>query len=128
MRTKEILLKDAHEFINNMKAFSELLNEELKNKSWFVKAIRAAKIDSYFNDYKAKFTLKIVGEGFTVTANLDNNYGDLELEYKVRQGRKVIVCHNCSYGGGQMFEWNTTTPQRAYGLMIKDIRDYVNEL
>lgn len=128
MKTKETLRVNAHEFINNMKCFSELIADELDNKLSRVQVKRAAVIDSYFHDYKAKFTLKIVGDGFTVTANFYNNYGDLELEYKVRNGRKVVDRHNCSYGGGQNFEWEPTTPQQAYGLMIKDIRTYLNEL
>ena len=128
MKTKETLRGNAYEFINNMTCFSRLLNEELKSKSWFVKVMCAKEIDSYFHDYKSKFTLKIVGDGFTVTANFYNNYGDLELDYKVRNGRKVVDRHNCSYSGGQNFEWETTTPQRAYSSMIKDIRTYLNEL
>lgn len=117
----------AYEFINNMTEFGKLINDELKSREDFKCAKHAKLIDSYVNLHRTKYTLKLMFDNFNVSINFEFNGDSYELSFVKRAGRKIASKVDSTYSWA--FDWDSIKDGvEAYGLMIKDVRELINNL
>lgn len=120
-------LNAAYEFINNMSEFGKLITDEVAQRADFEEAIQAKLIDSYFNGYTTKYTLKLRFKDFTVTINFKLNGESYELDFAKREGRKLIK--RCNYSFCWAFDWDEVKDSvEAYEMLVKTVHELINNL